>query len=181
MTDVNVPAKPVEIFCAYSHKDESLRDELEAHLSILKRRGLISAWHDRRISPGMRWDDEIGAHLNSADIILLLVSSDFINSEYCWNREVTQAMKRHLEREARVVPVILRDCVWDGTPFSALQALPKDGKPVKKWASQDEAFKDVVLGIRTVAEELSRRAPGRSSATRNQGLTADVERSGPQI
>jgi hypothetical protein len=156
MTDSSLPLKPVEIFCAYSHKDEGLRDELETHLSILKRRGLISAWHDRRIAPGMEWDDEISEHLNRADVILLLVSADFIASEYCWNREMTRAMERHQQREARVVPVILRDCDWDFAPFSKLQALPKDGRPVAAWPDKDEAFKNVALGIRSVVEELSR-------------------------
>jgi TIR domain len=151
--------RPIEVFYAYSHKDEALRDELETHLSILRRMGVISGWHDRRISGGMEWNDQISEHLNKADLILLLVSSDFINSEYCWNTEMTRAMQRHQLREARVIPIILRDCVWDSAPFSKLQALPRDGKPVKAWASQDEAFKNIALGIRSVAEELGRKAP----------------------
>lgn len=153
------PPRPIEVFYAYSHKDGSLRDELETHLSILKRRGVISSWHDRRISGGTAWDDEISDHLNKADLILLLVSADFIASDYCWNREMTRAMERHQLREARVIPIILRDCDWDFAPFSKLQALPRDGRPVKAWTSQDEAFKDIALGIRRVAEELGQKAP----------------------
>jgi hypothetical protein len=162
MTDANraaSPARPIEVFYAYSHKDEALRDELETHLSILKRRGVISGWHDRRISGGMEWTEEISDHLNKADLILLLVSSDFIASDYCYNKEMTRAMERYQLREARVIPIILRDCDWDFAPFSKLQALPKDGKPVAAWTSRDEAFKNVALGIRKVAEELGRTAP----------------------
>jgi hypothetical protein len=150
------PARPIEVFYAYSHRDEALRDELETHLSILKRRGLISGWHDRRISGGLEWRDEISDHLNRADLILLLVSADFIASDYCFDNEMDRAMARHRLREARVIPIILRDCVWDLTPFSKLQALPRDGKPVTAWTSRDEAFKNVALGIKAAAEELGR-------------------------
>ena len=153
------PPRPIEVFCAYSHRDEARRDELETHLSILRRRGLISVWHDRRISGGMEWNDAISDHLNKADLILLLVSADFIASDYCYDKEVTRAMQRHQLREARVIPIILRHCDWDFAPFSKLQALPKDGKPVEAWISRDEALKDVALGIRKVAEELGRRTP----------------------
>lgn len=113
MTDTIVatlPSKPIEVFFAYSHKDESLRDELETHLSILRRGGVISSWHDRRISAGREWVGEIDSHLNRADIILLLVSSDFIASDYCYKKEMARAIERHDRGEARVIPVILREC-----------------------------------------------------------------------
>jgi predicted aspartyl protease len=151
-----LPGRPIEVFCAYSHKDEALRDELETHLSSLKRSGSISLWHDRRISGGREWANEINDHLNGADLILLLVSADFIASNYCYDKEVDRAMVRHQQGEARVVPVILRDCDWDFTRFSKLQALPRDGKPVGTWPSRDEAFKNVAVGIRRVVEELGR-------------------------
>jgi hypothetical protein len=122
------PTRPIEVFYSYSHKDEGLRDELETHLSILRRRGVISNWHDRRISGGLEWADQISEHLNKADLILLLVSADFLASDYCYDKEVLRAMARHQLREARVIPVILRDCDWDFTSFSKLQALPRDGR-----------------------------------------------------
>jgi len=153
------PPRPIEVFYAYSHKDEILRDELETHLSILKRRGIISCWHDRRISAGTEWDDKIDDHLNRADIILLLVSADFIASDYCYEKEMTRALERHDLKEARVIPVILRACDWNFALFSKLQALPKDGNPVVSWSNRDEAFKDVSVGIRRVAEELRTTAP----------------------
>jgi TIR domain len=153
------PPRPIEVFCAYSHKDEGLRNELDSHLSPLRRTGLVSVWYDRRISPGSEWVGEINEHLNRADVVLLLVSSDFIDSDYCYDKEMTRAIQRHQLREARVIPVILRDCVWDFLPFSKLLALPSDGKPVVAWSRRDEAFKDVALGIRRVAQELGQKDP----------------------
>jgi len=155
----SLPARTIELFCAYSHRDAILRDELEKHLTSSSRRGLISVWHDRRISGGTEWDGAIDEHLNRADIILLLVSADFIASDYCYEREMTRAIERHNLGEARVIPVLLRPCVWDDAPFAKLQGLPRDVIPVTKWASQDEALRDVAVGIRKVAEELRKLPP----------------------
>lgn len=147
--------KSVEIFYAYSHKDAVLRDELAKHLSLLKRQGIIHEWHDRRIGAGTDWEGQISEHLNSAHIILLLISSDFLASDYCYDVEVKTAMERHDAGEARVVPIILRTCDWLDAPFGKLQALPKDAKPVRRWEDQDEAFFDIVQGLRQAAEEIS--------------------------
>jgi tetratricopeptide (TPR) repeat protein len=147
-------AVPVEVFYSYSHKDEKLRDQLENHLALLKRKGIIKGWHDRRISAGQEWDGKINEHLNSADIILLLVSSDFLASNYCYDIEVTRAMERHEAREARVIPVILRPCDWQSAPFGKVQALPKDARPVTRWEDEDEAFLNIATGIRNVVEEI---------------------------
>ncbi len=148
------PTNAIELFYSYSHKDEDLRDQLEEHLAMLKREGVIKGWHDRRISGGREWEGQIDAHLNSADIILLLVSSSFIASDYCYDIEVKRAMERHEAAEARVIPVILRACDWHSAPFGKLQAFPKDGKPLKQWSDQDVAFLDTTKGIRRVAEEI---------------------------
>jgi len=148
----------LQLFFSYSHKDESLRDELAKHLTILERQGAIASWHDRKILPGEERDYQINNNLNSADIILLLVSSDFLFSNYCWNVEVQKAIERHQARETCVIPIILRSVDWSGAPFGKLQALPKNGEPVvsKSWHSQDEAFTDVAKGIRLVAEKIKR-------------------------
>jgi hypothetical protein len=148
------PADAIEVFYSYSHKDEELRDQLENHLAMLKRDGVIQGWHDRRISAGQEWGGEIDAHLKSADIILLLISSDFLASNYCYDIEVKLAMERHEAKEARVIPVILRSCDWTTAPFSKVQALPKDAKAVRKWEDQDEAFTDIAKGIRRAAGEV---------------------------
>jgi TIR domain len=144
---------PVEIFISYSHKDEALREQLGTHLSLLKRQGVIDAWHDRRIGAGDEWAGAIDGHLNSAAVILLLVSSDFLASDYCYDLEMTRALERHDAGDARVIPVILRSVDWAGAPFAKLQALPKDRKPVTSWPDRDEAFTDVARGIRKVVED----------------------------
>jgi tetratricopeptide (TPR) repeat protein len=149
------PLNAVEVFYSYSHKDEELRDQLENHLSMLKREGVIKGWHDRRISAGQEWEGQIDAHLNSADIILLLVSSDLLASAYCYDVEVKRAMERHEAKEARVIPIILRSCDWKRAPFGKLQALPKDVVPVKKWKDTDDAFLNIAEGLRKAAEEIS--------------------------
>jgi hypothetical protein len=95
--------KPISLFHSYSHRDEELRDRLEEHLGGLRRRGLIENWHDRRIGAGSEWKDAIDEHLATADIILLLISSSFINSDYCWDKEMTKALARHDKGEARVI------------------------------------------------------------------------------
>lgn len=143
---------PLEVFISYSHQDDELRKKLDTHLSGLKREGNIVAWHDRAIEAGEEWETQIKGHLESAQIILLLVSPDFIASNYCYDIEMQRAMDRHNEGTARVIPIILRPCDWKRSPFSKLQSLPKEGLPITRWDDQDEAFLDVVNGIRRAVE-----------------------------
>ena len=139
----------VEIFFCYAREDEELCKCLEKQLRILRRQGLVDIWHDRQIDAGTEWKSEIDKHLNTAQIILLLISPDFMDSDYCYSIEMTRAMDRHQRGEAHVIPVILRSTLWEGAPFGKLQALPTDAIPVVsgKWHNQDEAFKDVTEGI----------------------------------
>ena len=148
----------INIFYSYSHKDESLQKELAKHLSILRRQGVIKTWHDRKITPGREWEGQINQHMNSADIILLLISSDFIASDYCYDIELKRAIERHHAGDAIVIPIILRPVDWKGSPFEKLQALPTDAKPVTSWSSLDEAFFDITKGLRKVCEELQKRS-----------------------
>lgn len=147
------------LFFSYSHQDERLRDQLEVHLAGLKRQRVISTWHDRRIAAGTELGNAIDQNLNEADVILLLVSPDFINSDYCYEREMLRAMERHDLHEARVIPIILRPCDWQGLPFGKLLAAPKDGKPVTKWADQDDAFLNIVTAIKDALKELGKLGP----------------------
>src|SRR5947209_333656 len=103
----------IEVFFSYAHEDEKLRLGLEKQLISLKRQGLITGWHDRKIVPGTDWANEIDTHLNTASIILLLVSPDFIASEYCYSIEMQRAMERHKSGEAHVIPIILRPVDWE--------------------------------------------------------------------
>ncbi|MEM9091136.1 MAG: GUN4 domain-containing protein [Cyanobacteria bacterium P01_F01_bin.53] len=151
-------SRAVSVFFSYSHKDEKLRNELAKHLRTLKRSGIISDWHDRKILPGDEWDHQIKEHLNAAQIILLLISSDFIDSDYCHDVEIDRAMERHQAGEARVIPVILRPCLWEITPLGKLQALPKNGTPVTDlgvWRNLDNAFLNIAQGVHAAAISFS--------------------------
>lgn len=155
MSQAAKPAQAIEVFFCYAHEDEYLRDQLEKQLKILQRQALISSWHDRRISAGMEWGREIAKYLNIAQIILLLVSPDFISSDYCYDIEMERALERHEAGEACVIPIILRPTLWqEDTPFSKLQVLPTDGKPVTTWLDRDEAFLDIAKGLKKTAKEL---------------------------
>src|SRR5689334_4464499 len=144
----------IRLFLSYSHKDEILRNELANHLRILTREGVISSWDDRKILPGDEWDHQINAQLRAADIVLLLISVDFIASDYCNDVEVQIALQRHEEGDVRVIPIILRTVDWTRAPFSKLQALPTNGKAITSYGDRDEAFLDVAQGIRKVADTL---------------------------
>lgn len=143
-----------KIFISYSHKDEDLRSELETHLKLMQRQGLVATWTDRRITGGQEWKEQIDVNLERSDIVLLLVSADFIASDYCYDKEMTRALELHDARKVVVVPVIVRDVQWRTAPFARLQALPRDGKPVRKWDDRDTAWRDVADGIEVVATRI---------------------------
>lgn len=132
---------------SYSHADEALRNELEKHLSPLQRMGKITTWHDRRIVPGQEFENQIDHYFSQADIILLLISSDFIASDYCYQVEMTNALERHKCGEAVVIPVILRECAWHQLPFGSILAATTDGKPITKFTSHDEGYVQVVEAV----------------------------------
>lgn len=152
MTDAAINA--IEVFYSYAHKDEALRETLEKHLSSLRHQGLIQEWHDRRIVAGADWRHSINIHLQSASVILLLISPDFMASDYCLGIEMQQAMQRHNAREAYIIPILLSPVDWTSAPFADLQMLPSGTRAVTTWDNQDEAFLDVTRGIRHVIENL---------------------------
>lgn len=147
-------SEALKVFVSYSHADEKLKEAVVRHLRPLERMKLISNWHDRKLLAGTEWDGEINKQLEEADLVLLLVSIDFINSKYCYDIELDKALEKHASGECRVIPVILRGCLWQHTPFAKLQALPRDGKPVSSFADQDDALASVAEGVRLVAEEM---------------------------
>lgn len=144
----------VKLFYSYSHKDEDLRDQLDTHLKLLQRQKVIDVWHDRKIGAGTEWKDAIDDNLEAADIILLLISADFLASDYCFDVEIKRAMEKHHNKSAVVIPVSLRPCDVVDVDFMKLQGLPKDFKHVIKWEHQDEAFTDIAKGIREVANRI---------------------------
>lgn len=173
------------LFFSYSHIDEALRDQLETQLALLKRQGVIETWHDRRIGAGEAFGQAIDSHVDADDIILLLVSPDFLASDYCYEREMARAMARHEKGEAVVIPVILRACDWHGAPFGKLNATPRDGRPVTLWPDRDSAFLEVAKAVRAAAEQfggalrksLSRQTPDPTFPTSAGASTAAIRSS----
>ncbi len=149
--------RSLEIFCCYAHEDRPHLNTLRKTLRPLERQGLIDVWTDTDISPGVNYEEEINRHLDTAHIVLLLVSPDFIDSDYCYGKEMQRAMERHECGEVCVIPIILRPALWEMTPFSKLQALPTDAKPALGlgWYNQDEAFLDIAKGILKVVVKLA--------------------------
>jgi uncharacterized protein YjbI with pentapeptide repeats len=148
--------KPLRVFCSYSRKDEEYANDLRDSLRGLERQGLIEWWHDREIVPGWEWNEAIDKHLRTADIVLFLVSRAFMASDYVYEQEISRAVERHERGEARVIPVIVRPADWEWSTLGKLQALPKDAKPITTWPDRDEAWLDVVKGVRRAVGDLSR-------------------------
>lgn len=144
----------LSVFVSYSHADEAIKDQLLSHLKPLERLGIVKNWHDRMIKPGVNFADVISGELEKADIILLLVSIDFINSKYCYDIEMARAIERHTDSSARVIPIILRSCLWNHAPFGGIQAIPKDARSVTLWPDRDEALTTIAKSIHEVALEL---------------------------
>jgi hypothetical protein len=148
------PFKPISLFLSYVHEDEGLREELTNHLALLEHQGYISGWSERKMSAGSEWKGQIDEHLESARIILLLVSPDFMASDYCSDVEMKRALERHKANEARVIPIILRHVNWRQGPFAKFQALPVNGRPVTDFPMRYKAFTEIEEGIRGVVREL---------------------------
>jgi Uncharacterized conserved protein len=152
----NPAGKPLKVFWSYAHEDEAWRVKLGQHFAALRRTGLIEDWHDRRISPGSGWRNEIHRHLLDADIVLLLLSAAFFDSDYCWGEEMTKALARHRAEQARVIPIILHPCSWDLTPLAELQAVPKDALAISLWLNEHAAMHDVTRQVSTLAKSWRR-------------------------
>jgi tetratricopeptide (TPR) repeat protein len=148
------PREAIKLFYCYARKDKPLRDELEIHLSWLKRRFQLTNWHDREILPGEEWEQAIDKNLNTAHLIILLISPDFMASDYCFGKEMRRALERHKEGTCRVIPIILRPTYWEDAPFSSIQLLPTNAKPITSWPNPDEAFQDVVTEISRTIKDL---------------------------
>src|SRR5450631_3213386 len=127
----------LELFYCYARADKADRDELEQHLAGLKRKYRITGWSDQEILPGKEWEKAIEDHLKTADVILLLVSARFMDSDYCYSVEMQRALARHEEGTALVIPILLHPVYLEDAPFEKLQMLPTDAKPISKWANRD--------------------------------------------
>jgi hypothetical protein len=155
----------IKIFYSYSSNDKTLREELHKHLASFRNRGICQDWYDGEIRAGDEWHEEIKDKLASADFILLLISSDFLSSDYIRTFELGTAMQRHQAKEARVIPIMLRPCDFTGEVFSKLAGLPTKMKAVTTWANQDEAWTDVVRGLRLEFEKFRDEREARDAAS----------------
>jgi hypothetical protein len=145
---------PWRVFYSYSHKDTKWRDRLSTHLAPLKHQSKIVEWYDRNIQPGADWETEISAQLESAQLIVMLISADFLASEYCFGVEVEKAFVRLKRGEVKVVPILVEPCSWKESPFSELQIIPRDAKAISSWGVlTEEALVDVAREIRTLVSE----------------------------
>ncbi len=159
-TQINEQNEKLKLFISYCHKDEEYKEYLDTNLIMLKRSGLIDCWHDRKILPGEEWKSEIHTELDTSHIILLLISTDFLSSRYCWDIEMKKALDMHDAGIAKVVPIILRPVSGlEYSPFSKLQYLPKDGEPVSNFSDRDKAYKDIVDGLFKVVQNWALSSP----------------------
>ncbi len=147
---------PYSVFISYSHKDQRYFQKLVTYLSTLQKTGKIDHWSDTQIAPGTEWRPQIMHHLQNDQIILLLISADFISSDFCYDIEMQQALERHKKNQARVLPILLRPTDIVGLPISDLQILPSGQKPVSRWPSVDDAFENITMGIRRAIDDLER-------------------------
>lgn len=172
----------INIFYSYAHKDENYREQLEEHLAIFKRQGLIQGWSDRKITAGDDWKSAIDTNIQSADLILLLISSSFIASDYCYSNELSAALTRHESGDACVIPIFIRPVEFQDAPFAKIQGLPKDAKPVSMWEHPDLAWKDVATGIKLTIAKIREKKQRPSSFDRmksiQESLTEHVENIG---
>jgi len=165
-----VSGQKAKLFISYSHRDERYLEQLVTHLAGLRRQGVIADWHDRKIVPGQEWRDAIDQNLDAADCALLLISADFLASDYCYSIEMQRTLSKHREGRVLVIPVIVRPADWQHTPLGGLQALPKDAKPVVEWTPRDRAWLSVTDGLRDALAPIRRRL-----ATPNDQLEPSVE------
>jgi hypothetical protein len=143
-------------FISYSHRDEKALDRLHTHLAMLRRENLITAWYDRELLAGDDFGREILSNLQDSDLFFALVSPDFLASNYCYEQEMENALKRHEDGTLRVIPIILEPCEWKSSPLGKLKALPKDGKPISIWTNENVAYFDVVTELRRLIGTLER-------------------------
>jgi WD40 repeat protein/predicted negative regulator of RcsB-dependent stress response len=166
---------PLEIFCCYAREDQEMLDELKKHLMPLQREGQIKIWSDTDLNAGAEWEKELHQHLESADIVLLLISPDFMSSDYCYSTEMKRAIERHEQDNLHIIPILLRATFWRNAPFAKLQMVPTNAKPVRSWPDRDDAFNDITEHIHRLLPQLQiRRVLAEASKHFNEGHFGDA-------
>lgn len=162
---------PTKVFISYSHKDEEFKNSLTEHLAGLVRSGTISEWNDRKIVAGTDWSHKIDENLRNADLILFLISSSFLSSDYCVNIEAETALSMHNSGEAQLIPIVIRAVDWSDTPLSKLQGLPKDAQPIASWPDKDEAWVNVIQGIKKHISEFQPKTKKEVTLVKSNGIS----------
>jgi hypothetical protein len=157
-------------FISYAHSDGAMLDRLHAHLAMLRRDGTLSQWYDRDIMAGGDINKEVAKELSRCQLFLALASPDFLNSQYCYETEMTNAIRRHDAGEIIIVPVILEPCDWLSSPLARFKALPRDGKAISAWTNQNTAFLDVVNELRRLASSAGLTEPGVPTSAPSKGV-----------
>ena len=156
-------------FISYAHADEKHLERLHKHLAMLRRDGRLQAWSDHAIIPGDHVGQTISAALDQSSLFIALVSPDYLNSNYCYEKEFQRALQLQAEGRLRVAAVILEPCDWLNSPFSEILVLPKDGKPVSEWTNENTAYLNAVEGIRRALAASP--SPGPEAAAEAGGTT----------
>jgi hypothetical protein len=170
---------PFHVFYSYSHADARMLERLRTHLAMLRRHGLITEWYDRNIEAGTEWRDEIAQELEAADVIVLLVSADFLASDFCYEEEMLRAIERAEQGETTIIAVLLRPVDgWESSPFAKFQLVPRNARPITRWSNVDEAYSNIAASIRSVLEERVRRcSPERPAHGTDAPRVADLSAS----
>jgi small GTP-binding protein len=143
-----------KLFISYSHKDAEYKDELLNRLKVISRQFNVDTWHDEQLLAGDKIDPEIIKQLDVADMVIMLISPDFIASDYCFETEMQRALENAEQRSSRVIPIIVRETPdWHQHAIGQDLALPDDGKPLEDWPSADKFWGSVQTGIRRVIED----------------------------
>lgn len=153
--------KELSLFISYSHKDELFRDELCAALTPYERTSELKLWQDTVIVPGHKWEAEILRKLEEADLVVMLLSNDFIKSDYCMVQEYEVARRRDAVGECAIVPIVVRKCRFDKLELGKLQAILPEGKPIKNHRDRDTAWHEVTKQLDRVIKEFKARHPTR--------------------
>jgi hypothetical protein len=162
MTKYNPMAKA---FISYSHGDEKIIQKLDIHLATLKREGKIEAWRDQEILAGANLDQTISGELGASELFIAIVSPDYLNSNYCYEKEFQEALKLQAAGEIVIVPIIAEHCDWLNSPFREMKAIPKDGKPISEWTNDNAAYLNIVSELRRVLDAIKMPAKKSTAAT----------------
>lgn len=171
----------IKVFFSYSHNDETNRNELEKHLAVLKRDGFIQTWHDRRILAGSEIGNEIDQNLTESNLVLLLVSPNFLASDYCYSLEMQKAFEMQKQGLAWIIPIILDYCDWQNTPLKDMLACPEDGKPISEYPNPNKAFNEITNAIRRVIRQITAKQPVKPETKSLDNIPISKQESPPVV